>query len=212
MDSKNIIIAVLIILVVVVVGVFAFSQPAPTTQDGKLNTQINFLSQDNLKNGDQIQIELKDLQGKVLAGQQVKITYEANGKIENYSVITDSQGKAYLTIAGEDTGQHKVKVVYDGNEQYNGCTAEKTITIEEGQGTAANTNANATANTVKYNNQTGKSAQATQTYYDSELNVYYDSNGKVIGGQVAGANIYDLRENSRAMEEAQQKYGTTDSI
>ena len=212
MDNKNIIIAVLIILVVVVIGVFAFSQPMQTTQNGKINTQINFLSQDHVKNGDQVQFELKDMQGKALAGQNITIKYEENGKTENYSVITDNQGKAYLAINGENTGQHKITVIYNGNEQYNGCTAEKTITIDDGQGKASVTDANATASTVKYNNQTSGGSQATQTYYDSELNVYYDANGKVIGGQTPGANIYELRENYRAQEEAQQKYGTTDSI
>ena len=61
---------------------------------------------------------------------------------------------------------------------------------------------NSTANTVMYNNNTGSSSSSSaessgsssQSYYDADLNVYYDSNGKVIGGQDPGASIYELRE------------------
>lgn len=48
--NKNIIIAILIVVVIAVVGAFVFSQHQAT--DDKINTQINFLSETTLQNGD----------------------------------------------------------------------------------------------------------------------------------------------------------------
>lgn len=198
--NKNIIIAILVVIIIAAVAAFALGQPATT--DGKLNTQINFLSQNNLKNGDQIQFELKDAQGQAVAGQVVNITYNN----EKYSVVTDNSGKAFLTIAGEAAGQYDVTVDYKGNDKYNGCTAKTTVTVEEGTSSAAaNSTANATASTAAYNNatSTGQAQQSTssQSYYDAELNEYYDANGRIIGGQNDGASIYDIRNNPPQIDE-----------
>jgi nitrogen fixation protein FixH len=201
--NKNIIIAILIIIIIAVVGAFVFSQQHQA-QDGKANTQINFLSQTTLKNGDQVQFELKDAKGAVIAGQTVTISYaDASGNVQNYTVNTDQNGKGYLTISGEDAGKYTVTVSFAGNSKYNACTAKQTITIEDGTSDAKETvSENSTANTVMYNNDSGSSSSSSaessgsssQSYYDADLNVYYDSNGKVIGGQDPGASIYELRE------------------
>lgn len=200
--NKNIIIAILIIIIIAVVGAFVFSQQQHAP-DGKINTQINFLSQTTLKNGDQVQFELKDAQGAVIAGQNVTISYDdGSGNVQNYTVNTDQNGKGYLTISGEDAGKYTVTVSFAGNSKYNACTAKQTITIEDGTSDAEETvSQNSTANTVMYNNNSGSSSSSGnssgssgQSYYDADLNVYYDSNGKVIGGQDPGASIYELRE------------------
>lgn len=200
--NKNIIIAILFVIIIAAVAAFVFTQP-PATTDGKLNTQITFLSGDTLKNGDQIQFELKDRQGNAVAGQAVNITYNN----EKYSVVTDNSGKAFLTITGEAAGKYDVTVDYSGNNKYNGCTAKTTVTVEEGTSTtaAANSSANSTASTVAYNNATstgsGQQATSSQSYYDAELNEYYDSNGKIIGGQNDGASIYEVRNNPQQIDE-----------
>ena len=200
--NKNIIIAILIIIIIAVVGAFVFSQQQHAP-DGKINTPINFLSQTTLKNGDQVQFELKDAQGAVIAGQTVTISYDdGSGNVQNYTVNTDQNGKGYLTISGEDAGKYTVTVSFAGNSKYNACTAKQTITIEDGTSDAEETvSENSTANTVMYNNNSGSSSSSgnssgssSQSYYDANLNVYYDSNGKVIGGQDPGASIYELRE------------------
>lgn len=200
--NKNIIIAILIIIIIAVVGAFVFSQQQHAP-DGKISTQINFLSQTTLKNGDQVQFELKDAQGAVIAGQNVTISYDdGSGNVQNYTVNTDQNGKGYLTISGEDAGKYTVTVSFAGNSKYNACTAKQTITIEDGTSDAEETvSENSTANTVMYNNNSGSSSSSGnssgssgQSYYDADLNVYYDSNGNVIGGQDSGASIYELRE------------------
>lgn len=204
--NKNIIIAILIVIIIAVVGAFVLTQPAQT-QNGKLNTEITFLSPDTLKNGDNIQVELKDAQGNVIKNEKVSIAYDANGQTENYTVLTDTNGHAYLKLSDEPTGQHKVKVTFNGTDKYNGCSAEKTITIEEGTSTQTTNQSvqNSTASTVEYNtNQTGQGVSAPASdmdkYYDADLNVFYDANGKIIGGQNDGANIWDVRNNPQQID------------
>lgn len=196
MNNQNIIIIFLIVVVVAILGVFIFTT---TGDNGKINTQINFINEDNLKNGESIEVELKDDQGNVLSGQNVTITYEENGKYENYSLISDGTGKVYLTLDNEPAGAHKVTATYNGTSRFNGCSAEKTINIEESN-IAENTQStpnNSTGSTIEYNN----ASTPTQTYYDAELNEYYDANGIIIGGQNAGASIYHVRNNPPVVDE-----------
>ena len=55
-----------------------------------------------------------------------------------------------------------------------------------------NTDTSASSNATAPS-QSSSQSSASQSYYDADLNVYYDSNGRVIGGQSDGASIYDLR-------------------
>ena len=211
--NKNIIIAILVVIIIAVVAAFALSHPAQT-QDGKLNTQINFLSEANLKNGDIVQFELKDAKGNAIANQTVNITFVDNGQKQNFSVITDNSGKAGLSLNNEAKGNHEVSVTYGGNNKYNGCNAKTTINIQDGNTTTTQkVTANSTASTAKYNTQsqsastTSSSSSSSSTgsslsegsgpnlYYDEELNVWYDNNGIVRGGQSDGQRMIDLINN-----------------
>lgn len=211
--NKNMIIAIIVIILIAVVGyVFISGQ----TTDGKLNTQINFASASELQNGDQVVIELKDAKGTPLPNQMVNLTMSGNGAEQKYSVYTNAEGKAFLILNGEEPGEYEITAAYDGNDQLNPCTATQTITIGEGTSDQAATNtedsnSTATSSSTSTNNETSTStssssgqpsqSQATKTYYDEELNVYYDENGVIIGGQDAGANIYDLRNNPPQVDE-----------
>lgn len=213
--NKNIIIAILIIIIIAIVGFFVL-QPQPTTTDGKLNTQLHFLSESTIKNGDTVQFELKDATGAAIVAAPVKISYLHDGKNETYSIVTDSQGKGYLVINGEEAGSYDVTVDFAGDAKHNPCSAKQTITIEK-QSSDKNTTterqqeteSNATANTVKYNNVDSSSSESSesttydptkeyvsQLYYDEELGVYYDDFGTIHGGEYDGDEIYPLRTHS----------------
>ena len=212
--NRNIIIAILVIIIIAVVGIFVF-QPHTTT-DGKLNTQINFLSESTIKNGDTIQFELKDATGAPVVGAPVTISYMHDGQSENYSIITDNQGKGYLVISGEEAGNYDVTVDFAGNDKYNACSAKQTVTITAEETAEAapaqqqqQTESNSTANTVKYHDtdssqQSSDSSQSedpnkqyvAQLYYDQDLDVYYDDFGTIHGGEYDGDEIYLLRTGS----------------
>ena len=125
--NRKLIIAIIIVLIIAIVGVFALTQSTV-----KADTQINFLSQNTLKNGDQVQFVLTDAQGNPIANAEVTIAYESDGEIQNYTITTDGEGKGGLLLSDQPTGEHKISVSYNGNDQYNGCSAEMAFTIEEG--------------------------------------------------------------------------------
>ena len=144
--NKNIIIAILVVIIIAAGAVLAFGQ------FGKTDTKINILSENTLQNGEQVQFELKDSQGNAIAGQNVSITYNGN---EKYSIITDSDGKGYLLISGEDGGKYDILIEYKGNDKYNGCTADETITITEDipDNVESLSRGDAITTTDKYNNR-----------------------------------------------------------
>lgn len=123
MMNKNIIIAILIIIIIAIGAFLIFGH-----SNGKTDTQISFLNQDTLQNGEQVKIELKDASGNAIAGETVDITYNN----EKYSAVTDSSGRAYLTINGEDAGKYDVIASYGGNDKYGASSAQMSITITDG--------------------------------------------------------------------------------
>ena len=116
----------------------------------KVNTEIKIIGDASLQNGENVQFELKDAQGNLLSGQELKITYNGN---EKYSVTTDQNGKGYLLISGENSGKYDVEVKYDGNDKYNGCTAKETLKITDdlADNPTSGTVSASTASTDDYN-------------------------------------------------------------
>lgn len=196
--NKNIIV-ILIIIIIAIVGVFAL------TQHAKADTQINFLTQSNLKNGDQVQFELRDAQGNILANQEITISFTGNNNVENYSITTDSQGKGGLLINNEDVGSYNITVTYNGDEDHNGCIASQTVTIEEGTSENPQPTTESTVSSQSTNSSSSSSdsssSSSSNLYYDSELNVNYDSNGKIVGGQNDGADYEELKNNPPEIDE-----------
>lgn len=209
--NKKIVLILLSIFIVAVVAGTAIAAEA------KVNSEIKMLSEKTLKNGDDIELQLKDAQGNPIPSQKLNISFEANGEFENYSVITDKDGKGYLVLYNEELGDHKVIVNYTGNEKYNPCKLEETITIVEGSSTNEKTDSNSTASTVKYDNSTTNSTNATNSsdeilFYDAEYNFYYNSQGIVVGGQSDGAFAVDVIATHEAQARAQEETGSTDML
>lgn len=126
--NKNIIIAIIVVIIIAIVGFMMFSQPS----ESNVNTQIRMLNEKTLKNGDQIQFQLKDTQGNLISGETVNISIgDGAGNIKNYTVVTDSNGKGNHVLEGEDAGEHEVTVTYVGNEKYIKSRFTETITIDD---------------------------------------------------------------------------------
>ena len=116
--------------------IFSEAKEKTTTEDGKINTQLNFLSGDKLTNGQTVEFELKDFSGNVIAGETVKISYVTNGVTEKYAINTDAQGRGHLVLSGENAGSYEITLNYNGSSKYNGCTAKQTLTIIEDSSSA----------------------------------------------------------------------------
>lgn len=199
--NKNIIIVILIVIIIAIVGAFALTQ----SSGEKIDTRINYLNENaTFKNGDQLEFELKDVNGNVLAGEQLNITY-ADNENQTYTVVTDTQGKAYLLLENEPAGDYVVIVKYGGSDKYNEYELQKTITIEEGTSESSSTDSTSTdsgsaVSTQQSGNQNSTSSSESSSsdsnlHYDSQYNFYYDDNGIVRGGQSDGMSAKELREN-----------------
>lgn len=198
--NRKLIIALIIIILIVLGGLIVFSHG-----NAKSDTQINFLTGTSLKAGDQIQFELKDAQGNALANQQLSITFGSDGQTQTYSLTTDAQGKGALALNNEEYGNYTITVTYIGDEKHNNCTASQTVTVGEVNAENADTYTPSETDTSGQATNTSSSTAASQSNtdlsYDSELNVYYDSNGKIVGGQSDGMNYEDVKNNPPQVDE-----------
>ena len=149
--------------------------------NGKEATQINFLSNDTLQNGEQVQFELKDAGGKAVSGQTLNITYDN----QKYSVVTDNDGKGYLSISGEDAGTYDITVDYAGSDKYDACTAKATITITDDvpDDEVSQTDGDAVATTDQYNSTSDSSDS-------SDDNGGSDNSSNPYEGDIAPTSFY----------------------
>ncbi len=177
-----------ITLVLLSIFIVAVAVGAAVAAEAKTNTEIKMLSEKTLKNGDDIEFQLKDAQGKAIASQKVNISKD---------------GKFYLVLTNEELGDHKVVVNYYGDNKYNPSKLEETIKIVEGSSNTEKTNVNSTASTIKYED-TNASKTHNNTdeplYYDAEYNFYYDQWGVIVGGQNDGADAADIVQFYRDQE------------
>ncbi len=128
MDNKNkIIIVALIVIIIVLLGAIFAMMPNMFKQD----TKLKFKGNSTLNQGDYLKIKLTDDNGTAIANQTINITItDENEGSDYHSVITNDNGNAAIQVE-KDPGKYKVTVTYGGNDKYNGCSATKTITVEE---------------------------------------------------------------------------------
>jgi hypothetical protein len=201
--NKNIIIIIIIAILLAIVGFFVLTQ-AHDLQGGKINTEIEFLSENTLKSGEAVEFVLKDASNNALPNQSLEIKFTENGENQTYSIYTDQEGKGALVLNNEAPGSYDVYVSYNGSTRFEGCMAKTTVTVEEGyvevssdtvssdsdsNETPAPTNSS--AGTSLYN---GNSASNSQLHYDSQYNFYYDDNGIIRGGQNDGYSAQYIRD------------------
>lgn len=184
--NKNIIIAILVVIIIAAAAVFVLGQ------NSKQETQIKFLGNNTLQNGQQLEFELKDSQGNAMAGKNVDLNFGN----EKYSVVTDQNGKGHLIINGENAGKYEVTVTYGGDDKHNGCSAKTTITVSDSSSDGSTTTDTANTSNTTDNSTASSDKGNSDLHYDAQYKLYYDDNGKVrnSGGQIDGMSIDDIRE------------------
>ena len=198
--NRKIIIALIVIFLIILAGIITFAQT-----NVKTDTQIDFLSNDSLKNGEKVEFQLLDAQGNPLANQNISISFGGNGQTEQLSIITDTEGKGALLINNEELGNYNVNLSYAGDDRHNPCSTSQNITIGDGSfesdatGTSQSTSAQSSTATSDASSASSSQSQS-ELNYDSELNVQYDSNGKMVGGQNDGADIETVRNNPQQVD------------
>jgi len=204
--NKNTLIVILIVIVLAVLGALIFSQV-----NSNVDTQINFISPTALNNGENVTFELKDAQGNALANENINIEYVNDGQSQNFTITTDNQGRGYLTIENEESGTRQVTVSFAGHDKYNPCNATQTITIGDttsdvsaSQDTSQNSQSTSSQPSSSDNSSSSSSSSSSsnsELNYDSDLNIYYDNNGVIKGGQNDGESYDYIKNNPPEVDE-----------
>ncbi len=121
-----IIIALIVVILALLVGILAVM---PNT--AKTDSKLEIIGNDTFSEGDSLQIKLTDVNGTALTNQTVKITLtDKDNYYSEDAVVTNDEGVGELKL-DKSVGEYDVTVIYDGNDDYNGCNTTKKITIKE---------------------------------------------------------------------------------
>ena len=126
MKAKNIVI-VIVILLIIAAGAYMYIQA------NSHNTKVEVISNDTLKNGDMVQIVLKDEYRNVYPNEPVHIKIlDDSGWADNYDVVTDNDGEASVVLSTFENGNYTIHTNYNGtlfNKEYHGVD---TLVIDDG--------------------------------------------------------------------------------
>ena len=116
-NAKTVVVPIILILIIVI-GAFVF------IQSNSHNTKVEVISNSTLKNGDSVEIVLKDEYRNVYPDEQVHIKIlDDSGWADNYDVITDNNGHASVQLSAFENGNYTIHTNYNGtmfNKPYHG--------------------------------------------------------------------------------------------
>ena len=166
MEHKTIII-ILIAIIVVLAAMIGITVLHPF--DSKDPTKVKITSNKTQYEGGELSIKLTDLNGTAISKEIVNVTItNSKGKVVVDDVVkTNSKGKAKLDLDLKK-GKYNVNVSYGGNENYTGNNTTQKLTIKE-----------EIVEPVAQQS-TQSSTSSNEIFYDEEINLYYDSNGKIV--------------------------------
>ena len=165
MENKNIII-ILVVIIIILAAAIGFTMFNPT--HAKQPTKINITSKNTLTEGNNLSLQLTDLNKTALSKQKVNITVkDSKGKfVLNKTVKTNSKGKANLGL-DLNKGKYNVTVSYSGNENYTGNNTTQNLTIKE-----------KVVEAQQSSSSSNGGSSGSSDWYDSEGNRHYYENGQ----------------------------------
>ncbi len=161
MNKYNLIILALIIIVIaLIVGVFGF-MPNINKQD----TNLTFISNSTINEGDSIVIKLTDVNGNLLVNKTINVTVTDGNKTSSYfSIVTNESGFGVLKL-DKGAGNYTIKCIFGGDDNYKSSNASQEITI----------NKIITETTVSQSNQQSYSSNERNGHYSPQFGrVVYD--------------------------------------
>ena len=166
MENKNIIIILVAIIVILAAAIgFILFNPIAAKEPCK----IFITSDEEQYEGGELSIVLADLNKNPISKQKVNITItNSKDKIVFKDVVKlNSRGQAKVDLDLKK-GEYVVNVTYDGNKHYAGNNTTQKLTIKE-----------EIVEPVAQQS-TQSSTSSNEIFYDEEINLYYDSNGKIV--------------------------------
>jgi hypothetical protein len=109
MNRTNAIIIAVIVVLLIAVGSFMFITA------NSHNTKVDVISNSTLKNGDFVQIQLKDEYRNVYPNEKVAVKIlDDSGWGNTYQLTTDDNGEASFALEGYENGNYTIHCNYDG--------------------------------------------------------------------------------------------------
>lgn len=128
MDIRKIVILVVIVLIIAI-GAFIF------VSANSHNTQIEVLSNDSLKNGDFVVVQLRDEYRNVYPNETIDIKIlDDSGWANKYSVVTDENGTASVVLQTFENGNYTVHSTFNGTMFLSKSNSVSNLVIDDGYG------------------------------------------------------------------------------
>lgn len=126
MDIKKIVILIAVV-VIIAVGAFVF------VSANSHNTQIDVLSNSSLKNGDVVEVQLRDEYRNVYPNETVDIKIlDDSGWANRYSVTTDENGTAKVQLTAFENGNYTVHSTFNGTMFLSKSNSVSNLVIDDG--------------------------------------------------------------------------------
>ena len=127
MKAKTLLILIIVVVLLIAMGAFFF------IHSNTHNTKVEVISDSTLKNGDMVQIVLKDDYRNVYPNEKIHIKIlDDAGWAENYDVVTDDNGEASVLLSTFENGNYTIHTNYNGtlfNKPYHGVDG---LVIDDG--------------------------------------------------------------------------------
>lgn len=113
----------------------------------KKDCSLEITSPDSLNEGDNLTVQLSDAQNQPLSEKTIRILLKNSSASKEYSITTDSNGVAVLTLSEENIGTFNVTCSFEGDGTYKETSTSKEITINS----AAKTTSSTAENSIEAN-------------------------------------------------------------
>ena len=163
--NKMIIIGLIIVIIALLVGMFTIMPHI-----NKKDTNLTFISNSTLNEGDSIKIKLTDSNGNLLVNQTVSVTIiGSNNASSSYSIVTNETGFGDLKL-DKIAGEYNVIVEYGGSNNYAGCSNAQKLTIKEKVAEVESTSSSSnTGSNSNYDSGAFYSAQSEKVYHTGDV-------------------------------------------
>ena len=122
---------IMLVVIILIIAIGAFAYVSANTH----NTRIECLSNSTLKNGDYVEIVLKDEYRNVYPDQNIDIKIlDDSGWANKYNATTDSSGQANIALEGLENGNYTVHANFNGTMFLSSSKTVSDLEIYDGYG------------------------------------------------------------------------------
>lgn len=171
MNRKYLIGIIIVLILIIALGVFGLG-----SNNAKQDSKIEILTNNELTVGDNLEVQLTDLNNAPIANEIVSINVGDN----KFQVTTNNDGKAILKTDNITSGEYDVNVTFNGNDDFNANSTYQTLVLKDN---VVESDSSEEEYYQQDSTQTASdysSNSEDNVHYDSELNVYYNDEGIVV--------------------------------